>query len=161
MDTHKLNAKRERFCQEYIIDCNGTQAAIRAGYSEHTAGAIASENLTIPLIQQRLAELQEQIAKTVGLTAEYVIAGFMEVYERCMQKVPAMTNDDGSITGFTFNATGANRALELLGKHLDLFEDKTAEGPKLTIELILSAGDKGDDPLKHKLTGVSRFGENN
>lgn len=156
MNAHKLTAKRQRFCQEYVIDSNGTQAAIRAGYSEHTAAAIASENLTIPKIRERIAELREQVARAAGLTAEYVITGFMDVYERCMQKVP-ITNDIGAETQFTFNASGANRALEMLGKHLELFEGKAAtDAPKQILEIIFPAKDsKGDvSPLAHRLTGV-------
>ena len=148
-----LTAKRERFCQEYVIDCNGTQAAIRAGYSKNGADVQAIRMLRNARIKERIAELQEQIAKTAGLTAEYVIMGFMEVYERCMQKV-AVTNDYGSTTGFTFNASGANRALEMLGKHLELFEGRAVDTPKQTIEIIFSAKEGEIDPLKRRLTGV-------
>ena len=47
----KLTAKQERFCEEYLIDLNATQAAIRAGYSVESAGSIGSENLTKPEIR--------------------------------------------------------------------------------------------------------------
>lgn len=43
-----MNAKQKRFCDEYLIDCNATQAAIRAGYSPKTAKQIGQENLTKP-----------------------------------------------------------------------------------------------------------------
>ena len=43
-----LTAKRQRFVEEYLVDLNATQAAVRAGYSEHTAGEIGAENLGIP-----------------------------------------------------------------------------------------------------------------
>jgi phage terminase small subunit len=46
----KLTPKQLQFCKEYLIDLNGAQAAIRAGYSEKTAKEIASENLTKPNI---------------------------------------------------------------------------------------------------------------
>ncbi len=45
-----LTAKRQRFVEEYLVDLNATQVAVRAGYSEHTAGAIGAENLGIPQI---------------------------------------------------------------------------------------------------------------
>ena len=152
----KLSAKRERFCQQYVIDSNGTQAAIRAGYSENGAGVTAFTLLKNTKIQERMAELQEEIARAAGLTAEYVVTGFMEVYERCMQKVP-ITNDIGAETQFTFNASGANKALEMLGKIKKLFEEKAKdELPKQTIEVVLSAG-KGNSeisPLDRRMTGI-------
>ena len=57
----KLSGKAEKFCREYMKDFNGTQAAIRAGYSKKTAQAISSENLLKPLISARIAELSAEI----------------------------------------------------------------------------------------------------
>jgi phage terminase small subunit len=48
----KLTDKQKRFCEEYLIDLNATQAAIRAGYSAKTAKSIGQENLTKPDILQ-------------------------------------------------------------------------------------------------------------
>ncbi len=53
-----LTDKQEIFCREYLIDLNATQAAIRAEYSENTANRTASENLSKPDIQNRIAELK-------------------------------------------------------------------------------------------------------
>ena len=50
----KLTDKQQRFCEEYLVDLNATQAAVRAGYSEKTAGAIGFENLRKPEIQAYL-----------------------------------------------------------------------------------------------------------
>jgi phage terminase small subunit len=55
-----LSTKMRRFCEEYLIDLNGTQAAIRAGYSERTAKAIASENLTKPDVRQLIKNLRQE-----------------------------------------------------------------------------------------------------
>ena len=55
-----MTDKQKRFCEEYLIDFNATQAAIRAGYSEKTANRIASENLSKPDIQKYIAELQAE-----------------------------------------------------------------------------------------------------
>jgi phage terminase small subunit len=59
----KLSDKQERFCLEYVKDSNGTQSAIRAGYSERTANEQASRMLAKVNIQERVAELQAEIAK--------------------------------------------------------------------------------------------------
>jgi phage terminase small subunit len=74
MPQDKLTEKQIRFCQEYIIDLNGTQAAIRAGYSEDTAASIASENLTKPNIQEYTQELLEDRATRTKATADKVIS---------------------------------------------------------------------------------------
>lgn len=55
-----LKAKQEKFCREYLIDFNGTRAAVKAGYSKKSARVIACENLTKPDIQARLAELSKK-----------------------------------------------------------------------------------------------------
>ncbi len=55
-----LTDKQEMFCREYLIDLNATQAAIRAGYSAKTANRTASENMSKPDIQLRIAELKAQ-----------------------------------------------------------------------------------------------------
>ena len=65
----KLTAKQERFCYEYCIDFNATQAAIRAGYSETTAYAIGAENLKKPQIKKRIEEMQNNLAETAGISA--------------------------------------------------------------------------------------------
>ena len=53
-----LTGKQEMFCREYLIDLNATQAAIRAGYSAKTVNRTASENMSKPDIQSRIAELK-------------------------------------------------------------------------------------------------------
>ena len=69
----KLTDKQERFCLEYMIDLNKTQAAIRAGYSESSAKEIGCENLTKPNIQDRISELKKAEADRIGLTAQEVL----------------------------------------------------------------------------------------
>jgi len=86
MAINKLTDKQERFCDEYIIDLNATQAAIRAGYSEKTAYSIAEQNLRKLDIQTRIKELQEKIQKRNELKADDVIQelrkiGFMDIGE--------------------------------------------------------------------------------
>ncbi len=68
-----LTDKQEKFCQEYLIDLNGTQAAIRAGYSEKTAQAISTENLTKPLIQNYLASLKKSASERTQITSDMVL----------------------------------------------------------------------------------------
>jgi phage terminase small subunit len=68
-----MTPKQQRFCEEYLIDLNGTQAAIRAGYSAKTANRIASENLTKPDIQKKIQELQREARKKTEITRDEVL----------------------------------------------------------------------------------------
>jgi len=74
----KLTAKQAKFCNEYLIDLNATQAAIRSGYSRKTARKIANENLTKPDIRARIAELQAELQKG-SVTPQMVIDEFAKV----------------------------------------------------------------------------------
>ena len=124
---NELTAKQEAFCEEYMIDLNATQAAIRAGYSEQTARQIGTENLAKPAISDKIAELKAERAARVLVDADYVIKGLLEVHQRCMQKEPVMERVDGQQQEsgeFKFEHSGANKSLELLGKHLGIFTDR-------------------------------------
>lgn len=66
----KLTPKQQRFCEEYLIDFNGTQAAIRAGYSEKTAKSMAWENLTKPYLKEYLEERMKQLSLTAEETVK-------------------------------------------------------------------------------------------
>lgn len=77
----ELNDKQRRFVQEYLVDYNATQAAIRAGYSPKTANVIACENLTKPNIQRAVEERSEQLCKAVGATTHRVLVGLLRESE--------------------------------------------------------------------------------
>lgn len=68
--TKALEPRQERFVQEYLIDLNATQAAIRAGYSEKTASVIGAENLVKPNIQEAIQKAQKERAERTGITAD-------------------------------------------------------------------------------------------
>lgn len=129
-----LTPKQQRFVEEYLIDLNATQAAIRAGYSEKTAKEIGSENLTKPNIQKAIEEAQNKRAERTEITQDYVLSNIQKVIERCMQQEAVQARDgspllvqgpEGDLAClFEFKETGALRGLELLGKHLGMFKDK-------------------------------------
>ena len=70
----KLTNKQKIFIAEYLIDLDGTQAAIRAGYSKKSANAIAGENILKPHIRAIIDEAIEERRKKLSVTAESVIA---------------------------------------------------------------------------------------
>ena len=104
-----LTPKQQRFVEEYLIDLNATQAAIRAGYSEKTAKEIGSENLTKPNIAKAIQEAQESLSNKTQLTVDMVVNGLLK---------EAQDYADGS----TQSARVA--AWAHLGKHLGMFKDK-------------------------------------
>lgn len=69
----KLTPKQKRFCEEYLIDLNGSKAAIRAGYSKESARQIAYDNFTKHYINDYIAYLKEQRNKTVEITSNEVL----------------------------------------------------------------------------------------
>lgn len=129
-----LTPKQQRFVEEYLIDLNATQAAIRSGYSEKTAKEIGSENLTKPNIAKAIEEAQNKRAERTEITQDYVLSNIQKVIERCMQQEAVQARDgspllvqgpEGDLAClFEFKETGALRGLELLGKHLGMFKDK-------------------------------------
>ena len=74
----KLTAKQEIFCKEYLIDLNGTQAAIRAGYSEKTAEQQASRMLLNVKVQNRVSELKEVRNAQLDVDGTYVLKRLIE-----------------------------------------------------------------------------------
>lgn len=69
-----LRGKRLRFAQEYLVDLNGTQAAIRAGYGEKNARSTASELLALPEVEAAVARLRAARSDRTAVTADRVVA---------------------------------------------------------------------------------------
>ena len=69
-----MTPKQQRFVEEYLIDLNATQAAIRAGYSKKSARAVGSENLTKPDIRAAVAEAQQARSERTKIGADWVLA---------------------------------------------------------------------------------------
>ncbi len=119
-----LTDKQERFIQEYLIDLNATQAAIRSGYSQKTAKSIGQENLTKPDIMSRIKKLQDERANRLEITADKVLKDIEECRIRCMQG-EEVKDKEGNPTGeWKFEAHAALKASELQGKYIKLFTDR-------------------------------------
>lgn len=141
-----LNEKQRRFISEYIIDLNAKQAAIRAGYSPKGAEPQASRLLSNAKIQVEIAKAMEDRGKRTGITQDRVLVelsaiafakatDYVEVDDDGLVKIKptaGLTDEQKSaIAGIKKGANGIEiklvdktKALEMLSRHLGLFNDK-------------------------------------
>lgn len=126
----KLTAKQKRFVEEYLIDCNATQAAIRAGYSKKTAKQIGQENLTKPDLKKCIDEQLEKISLEKIADAKEVMEYLTSVLrgESQSEIVVIEGTGDGCSDARRMNKAPDEKeklkAAELLGKRYGLFTDK-------------------------------------
>ncbi len=140
-----MTEKQKRFCEEYLIDCNATQAAIRAGYSAKTAYSIGNENLTKPeieaYIKEKLEELQSERIADVKEVMEYLTAVMRRektenvVVTISEEKSEYTPDDKGTMRRQTVKIekpvvveipaklTDANKAAEIKRKRYGIFKD--------------------------------------
>lgn len=148
-----MTAKQKRFCEEYLIDLNATQAAIRAGYSAASAQQIATENLSKPVIKARIEEAMAERSRRTGVTSDRVVRELARVAfvnaddlidtsnatirdtaseddRACISavKVKISSGENSSTVEREIRMYDKLRALELLGKHLGMFTDKVEVG---------------------------------
>ena len=143
-----MTAKQQRFCDEYLIDLNATQAAIRAGYSEKTAYSIGVENLKKPelknYIAERMAEKESELIADQNEVLRYltsVLRGNSQseivVVEGCgdgcseartMQKAP--------------DEKERLKAAELLGKRYGIYTDKVEQQVDMDLNVQIDYGDE-------------------
>ena len=126
----KLTDKQKRFCDEYLIDLNATQAAIRAGYSKKTAFTIANENLKKPYIKGYIDERLKQLEDKRIAKADEVLKYLTSVMRNEVKEevVVVEGKGDGCSSARTIkkdmSAKDRNKAAELLGKRYRLFTDR-------------------------------------
>lgn len=139
----KLTEKQKRFCEEYLIDLNATQAAVKAGYSEKTARVVAAQNLSKLNIQVYLQQLMQERSQRTKITADMVLSELAAIAFSDRTEL-AKVGEYGEVTFTPTDKLGADikktiagiengkygtkvtsydkvKALELLGKHLGLF----------------------------------------
>lgn len=127
--TGKLNGKQEAFCREYAASLNGKRSAILAGYSEKTAEQSASRLLRAVKVQARIAELQADRIEHTQITAEQTLADIREMADialgrKAYPKTGMVEGEPREVMVRNFLPAAAAKALELLGRHQGLFNDK-------------------------------------
>jgi len=161
---HRLTPKQERFVHEYLIDCNATKAAIRAGYKEKTAFAIGHENLRKPKIAELLQQKMDERSARTQIAADNVLRelarlAFSDVRkffdENGNLKPISELDDDAAacLAGFDVSTSSSgsgedkeietikkikiwdkSRNLELLARHLGLLRD---DSKNINVQMIL------------------------
>lgn len=122
-----LTVKQEKYVQGLFTGLSQREA-YKASYSckgmtDKTVDEAACRSYGDSKIITRLNELKNKVAQKNIITAEWVLNNLKVIAERCMQSEPITVN--GMPTGeFKFDSSGANKSLELLGKHLKLFTEK-------------------------------------
>lgn len=145
------NKKRETFCQEYIVDFNGTQAAIRAGYSPDSAGSQAYELLKKPEISARVGELKKERMERLALDQDAVVLQIVDTIQQCKGGYPVKTINPKTgkyehIGMYQFDSRGCLKGLELLGTHIGMFGKGQpppggGEGNNLLEQIVASTGE--------------------
>lgn len=161
MARQKLNDRQRRFVEEYLVDLNATQAAIRAGYSKKTAGSIGQENLKKPEIAAEIKRRQDAQVKRTEITQDFVLTELMKIAmangsdfatlgkrnrvsfvptdELPPEKRAAVAAIKKGKNGIEVKTYDKLRALELIGKHLGMFKEDRQETDQAAIQSFLDA----------------------
>lgn len=157
-----MTKKQKRFVEEYLIDLNATQAAIRAGYSPDTAGSIGAENLKKPEIKSRIDKAMAERSKRTGINQDRVLQelariGFAKITDvvdpetaeirpdasdddlACIQSIKIKPNEFG--TEREVKLYDKKSALVDLGKHLGLFKDKLELTGDMELNITVDYGE--------------------
>lgn len=141
-----MTAKQKLFCDEYIVDLNATQAAIRAGYSKKTAAVIAAENLKKPNIQEYIQKRLDEKEDALIAKQDEVLKYLTAVMRRELKEVAVLTTTEKKVfyapdekgtmrkneisketpvlVEYPAKLSDANRAADLLGKRWGLWDKK-------------------------------------
>ena len=157
-----MTKKQKRFVEEYLIDLNATQAAIRAGYSPDTAGSIGAENLKKPEIKSRIDKAMAERSRRTGINQDRVLQelariGFAKITDvvdpKTAKILPDASEDDlACIQSIKIkpNEFGTEREVKLydkkaalvdLGKHLGLFKDKVELSGDMDLNITIDYGE--------------------
>lgn len=159
-----MTAKQKRFCDEYLIDLNATQSAIRAGYSEKTAKQIGQENLTKPVIREyidkRLAEKEKELIADQDEVLKYLTAVMRRqktesvVVTLNRERSTYVPDENGTMRKQTIKEevpqiveiparlSDSNKASELLGRAYGMYTEKIDVDADMDLNIKIDYGDE-------------------
>lgn len=157
----KLTAKQQRFVEEYLVDLNATQAAIRAGYSPQSAYSIGQENMKKPVIKNAIDKAMAERSKRTGINQDRILIelakiGFLNPVDVINMddatirgdanredtaaiasvKVKTIPTEDGEIVEREVKTYDKIKALELIGKHIGMFVDKLNVNAEMAVKIV-------------------------
>lgn len=161
----KMTAKQKLFCDEYLIDLNATQAAIRAGYSEKTARQMGAENLSKPVIQEyiekRMAEkeaaliadqdevlkylssvMRREYKENVVVTLKTTTEKWVKVEGTDKVKKQSVTEEHPAVVEIPARLSDSNKAAELLGKRYGLYTEKIEAAVDADLSITIDYGEE-------------------
>ena len=162
----KLTAKQQRFVEEYLIDLNATQAAIRAGYSPKTANEQGARLLANASVQEAIAKAMAERSRRTGISQDRVIQELARIAFvnpkniidledasvredateddlACIQSVKVKTTDGPKGTSMEreVKLNDKMKALEQLGKHLGMFTEKVELDADMDLNITIDYGE--------------------
>lgn len=154
-----LTARQERFVEEYMIDLDAKNAAIRAGYSARSAKTLGPRLTKMKNVAARIEEEKARRARRTGITAERVLRELAQLAffdaSKClgmlngdMEKMEELERETASIAAIKIGKGGIEirfhdktRALELLGRHMGIFREENAGREAIQVELGSGVGE--------------------
>ena len=142
----RLGEKQKRFVREWLVDMNGTRAAIRAGYSEKSAANTASRLMKDPAVQAYRDELLKAKFDELGITRHSLAVEVYEMMQKCKGGTPHMVWNSDTKTyepdgTWEQNEKGLYKGAELLSRLLDKM-DGAAEDEGAYYETMLAGGSR-------------------
>lgn len=140
----RLGEKQKRFVREWLVDMNGTRAAVRAGYSEKSAANTASRLMKDPDVQAYRNELLKAKFDELGITRHSLAVEVYEMMQKCKGGTPHMVWNSDTKTyepdgTWEQNEKGLYKGAELLSRLLDKM-DGAAEDEGADYETMLTGG---------------------
>lgn len=156
-----LTDKQQRFVEEYLIDLNATQAAIRAGFSVKNAGKIGPELLGKTRVKLAIDKAMAERSRRTGITQDRVLQELAKIAfvnatdvinmdEATIRgdanredtaaiasvKVKTIPGEEGDIVEREVKMCDKLKALELIGKHLGMFTDKVNVNAEMMVKIV-------------------------
>lgn len=133
-----VKEKQKRFCEEYLVDCNATQAAIRAGYSKKTARAVGQRLLTNVDIKKYIEQQLQKLKNEKIADAQEVLEYLTSVMRGEQKEQVALLTGEGvqKLVQKDISAKDRIKAAELIGKRYGLFTEKVELQGETTVQIV-------------------------